>query len=282
MLYGHDVHPDEFNNPMMATGRAAASQTQKSEATTKKSSNNRKTVDWTREETEELLQAWGPKFEELKKVSTKERGRICCEIYNKYKERFTESVRTLPQLKKRIQNLEYEFKNLKVRVKKTGEEGFKKIKQGFPYYDYLDTIIGQRDSVDPSRMQIESTATFSCSSSDSSETSRSRSSESKEVQSDDENSSSSSNSKQEKKTAVEKRKMCEKSGKSSRKVKRRREDSDSDWQERFENMWERSLEQEREGRESTQQIIRESLRSQMEQTNAIMAGFKDIFQNLLK
>ena len=94
MLYGHDVHPDEFNNPMMATGRAAASQTQKSEATTKKSSNNRKTVDWTREETEELLQAWGPKFEELKKVSTKERGRIWSEIYNKYKERFTESVRT--------------------------------------------------------------------------------------------------------------------------------------------------------------------------------------------
>ena len=84
------------------------------------------------------------------------------------------------------------------------------------------------------------------------------------------------------KTAVENRKMCEKSGKSSRKVKRRREDSDSDWQGRFENMWERSLEQEREGRESTQQIIRESLRSQMEQTNAIMAGFKDIFQNLLK
>ena len=102
------------------------------------------------------------------------------------------------------------------------------------------------------------------------------------MQSDDENSSSSSTSKQEKKTAVENRKMCEKSGKSSRKVKRRREDSDSDWQERFENMWERSLEQEREGRESTQQIIRESLRSEMEQTNAIMAGFKDIFQNLLK
>ena len=100
MLYGHDVHPDEFNNPMMATGRAAASQTQKSEATTKKSSNNRKTVDWTREETEELLQAWGPKFEELKKVSTKERGRIWSEIYNKYKERFTESVRTCLSSKK--------------------------------------------------------------------------------------------------------------------------------------------------------------------------------------
>ena len=44
------------------------------------------------------------------------------------KERFIERVRTLPQLKKkRIQNLEYEFKDLKVRALKTGEEG--KIKQ---------------------------------------------------------------------------------------------------------------------------------------------------------
>ena len=116
----------------------------------------------------------------MKKVSTKERGRIWSEIYNKYKERFIESVRTLPQLKKRIQNLAYEFKNLKLRVQKTGEEGFKNIKQGFPYYDYLDTIIGQRDSVDPSKMQIESTAMFS-ESSDSSETNHKR----KEVQSDE-------------------------------------------------------------------------------------------------
>ena len=126
----------------MATGRAAASQTQKSEATTKKSSNNRKTVDWTREETEELLQAWGPKFEELKKVSTKERGRIWSEIYNKYKERFTESVRTLPQLKKRIQNLEYEFKNLKVRVKKTGERVLRRLNRVSP-----TTIIWIQSSV---------------------------------------------------------------------------------------------------------------------------------------
>ena len=83
-------------------------------------------------------------------VSTKEHGRIWSEIYNKYKEQFIESVRAFPQLKKMIQNLEDEFKNLKLRAQKTGEEGFKKIKQGFSYYDYLDTIIGQRDSMNPS------------------------------------------------------------------------------------------------------------------------------------
>ena len=75
--------------------------------------------------------------------------------------------------------LKNEFKNLKLRSQMTGEEGFKKLKQGFPYYDYLDTIIGQRDSVDPSKMQIESAATFS-ESSDSSETNQ----KSKEVQID--------------------------------------------------------------------------------------------------
>ena len=71
-------------------------------------------------------------------------------------------------------------------------------------------------------------------------------------------------------------------GKSTRKPKKRREGTESDWQERLEKMWERSLEKAIESRESTQQIIKESLRSQIEQTNAIMAGFKDIFQNLLE
>ena len=85
----------------------------------------------TEKKTEELLQAWGPKYEQLKKVPTKERVRIWSDIYNKYKERIIDSVRTLPQFKKRIQNLENEFKILKLRAQKTGEEGFKKIKQSF-------------------------------------------------------------------------------------------------------------------------------------------------------
>ena len=80
----------------------------------------------------------------------------------------------------------------------------------------------------------------------------------------------------------ERRKLNEKGGKSSRKGKRGREDTESDWLERFENLWERRVEQERESRESTHQIMIESLRSQMEQANAVMAAFKDIFQKLLK
>ena len=42
----------------------------------------------------------------------------------------------------------------------TGEEGFKKIKEGFPYFDFLDDVMGHCDSVDPSKMAIEESSTF--------------------------------------------------------------------------------------------------------------------------
>ena len=50
--------------------------------------------------------------------------------------RFVESVRTLPKrVKKRVQHLEYDFKNLKQWAQKIGEDGFRKIQEGFPYFD---------------------------------------------------------------------------------------------------------------------------------------------------
>ena len=64
----------------------------------------------------------------------------------------------MPQVKKRQQNLEYEFKQLKVKASNTGEEGLNKIKEGFPYYSIFDQTIGYRDSVDPARKEIESSS----------------------------------------------------------------------------------------------------------------------------
>ena len=51
----------------------------------------------------------------------------------------------------------------------TGEAGFKKIKEGFPYFDFLDDVMGHRDRVDPSKMAIEESSMFA--SEDSSNTS---------------------------------------------------------------------------------------------------------------
>ena len=94
----------------------------------------------------------------MKGASSKVRTAIWNEIYENFKSSWDESERTLPQVKKRQQNLEYEFKQLKVKASKTGEEGLNKIKEGFPYYSIFDQIMGYRDSVDPSRMEIESSS----------------------------------------------------------------------------------------------------------------------------
>lgn len=82
------------------------------------------------------------------------------EIYSTYKECHPGSTRTLAQVKKRQKNLEYEFKQLKQRTRSTGEAEIKAIKDGFPYFDLFDQVMGHRDSVDPSKMAIEGSATF--------------------------------------------------------------------------------------------------------------------------
>lgn len=80
------------------------------------------------------------------------------EIYEDFKSSCDESERTLLQVKKRQQNLEYEFKQLKLKSSKTGEEGLNKIKENFPYYSIFDETMGYRDSVDPAKMKIESSS----------------------------------------------------------------------------------------------------------------------------
>ena len=119
-----------------------------------------KSADWTEEETNELLEAWAPNFSKLRGASQREKIKIWNDIYSLYKERCPESQRTLQQVKKRQQNLDNEFKQLKQRTRSTGEAGIKKIKEGFPYFDIFDEAMGQRDSIDPSKMAIEGSSTF--------------------------------------------------------------------------------------------------------------------------
>jgi len=80
----------------------------------------------------------------------------------------------------------------------------------------------------------------------------------------------------------EKRKTNEKQ--SGRKGKRRRRDVQEsgtpDWQRTFVEMWERSLEQDNARFERSAEMFREAQSRQMEQTNSILAGFKDIFKDL--
>ena len=69
------------------------------------------------------------------------------DIYSSYKERCPESQRMLQQVKKRQQNLEYEFKQFRERSRSTGEDGIQKIKEGFPYFNILSKE--RRESTTP-------------------------------------------------------------------------------------------------------------------------------------
>ena len=165
--------PPQCNSPIItrtpspSSGTSGnSSQAAKTSSEGKKKSN---ASDWTEEETSDTLKLWGPKYDKLRNASNKDRVKIWNNIFVAYKEKYPDSQRTLPQVKKRIQNFEYEYKLLKQRSQSTGEAGFKKIKEGFPYFDFLDDVMGQRYRDDPSKMAIEGSSTFA--SEDSSNTS---------------------------------------------------------------------------------------------------------------
>ena len=69
------------------------------------------------------------------------------DIYSSYKERCPESQRMLQQVKKRQQNLEYEFKQFWQRSRSTGKDGIQEIKEGFPYFNILSKE--RRESTTP-------------------------------------------------------------------------------------------------------------------------------------
>ena len=63
-----------------------------------------KASDWIEEETRDTLKLWGPMYDKLRSAS-KDRVKIWNDIFVAYKEKYPDSQRTLPQVKKRIQNL---------------------------------------------------------------------------------------------------------------------------------------------------------------------------------
>lgn len=83
----------------------------------------------------------------------------------------------------------------------------------------------------------------------------------------------------------EKRKAEKEQEKSGHKGKRRRRDiSESTtqyWQSSFKEMWEKSMEQDNARFERSAEMFHDAQNRQMEQTNAILAGFKDIFKDLV-
>ena len=134
--------PPQCNSPVITQTLSPSPGTSGSSSrATKTSSEGKKkskAYDWTEEETCDTLELWGLKYDKLHSASNKDRVKIWNDLFVAYKEKYLGSERILSQVKKRIQNLEYEYKNLKQRSQSTGEAGFRKIKEGFPYSDFLD------------------------------------------------------------------------------------------------------------------------------------------------
>lgn len=123
--------PPQCNSPIIKrTPSPSPGTSGNSSWATKTSSEGRKkskASDWTEEETSDTLKLWGPKYDKLCSASNKDRVTIWKNILVAYKEKYPDSERTLPQVKKRIQNVEYEYKLLKQRSQSTSEAGFNKI-----------------------------------------------------------------------------------------------------------------------------------------------------------
>ena len=251
--------PPQCNSPIITRTPSPGSSTSDSSSRASKTSSEgkkkSKASGWTEEETRDTLVLWEPKYDKLWSASNKGRVKIWNNIFVAYKESFPDSERTLPQVKKRIQNLEYEYKLLKQRSQSTGEAGFKKIKQGFPYFDFFDDVMGHRDSVDPSKMAIEGPSTFASEHS-------SNTSPSPQLQESANDTEENLDADELQDVTGTKRKATDKSAKSARKQRKRRDEQQTEW-------FERSTE-----------MLRESQRNQIEQTNAILVGFKDIFKDL--
>ena len=190
-----------------------------------------KSADWTEDETHVVLETWAPKFSKLRGASQREKSKIWNDIYSLYNESCPDSQRTLQQVKKRQQNLDNEYKQLEQQTRSTGEAGIKKIKEGFPYFDIFDEVMGHRNSIDPSKMAIEGSSTFTS-----------------EPSVNDASQNESESEPPDDVTEVQESSVKRKAGKnkqenSGRKGKRRRRDvpesTTQDWQSSFVEMWER-------------------------------------------
>ena len=142
----------------VASTSSLESEEERSKGKTKKAQS--KSSDWTDNKTQDLLEARGPRYNQLRSTSQKEKIKIWNEIYSSYKNAFPESQRTLQQIKKRQQNLEYEYKQLKQWTQKTREDAIKIIKDGFSYFDYFDEVMGHRDCANPTKMAVARSSIF--------------------------------------------------------------------------------------------------------------------------
>lgn len=101
-----------------------------------------------------LLEIWSTKYHaDIKSVSTSQKRKIWEQISYEFEIACREGnisqiqQKSVEQLKKRVTNLEYEYRQIRTRMNSTGEEGAKKIMGTFEFFHALDEVLGSRHGV---------------------------------------------------------------------------------------------------------------------------------------
>ena len=107
----------------------------------------RSRIVWATQETRILLEIWGTKYAEIKSASTALKRKIWEQIAYEFeiscrRENISQiQQKSVEQLKKRVTNLEDEYRQIRTRMNSIGEEGAKKIMGTFEFFDALDEVL---------------------------------------------------------------------------------------------------------------------------------------------
>lgn len=131
-------------------------------STKARESNSKGRVNLGTRETLILIEIWGEKYAQLKGASHAIKRKIWEKIYFEFQsacagQNVPISKKTVDQLKKRVSNLKYDYRQIRAGMASTGEEGANKLKRDFPFFDAMDGVLGSRDAANPDLMSVEST-----------------------------------------------------------------------------------------------------------------------------
>ena len=119
-----------------------------------------------------FLSSLAPQYNCLEKASTKAKSQILFESYAEFISQLSvlnsNSEKDLDQVKTKTRSLEKEFKDIKVRMNRTGEGGASRNKEKMKgTYDILDQYLSEEDSIDLSKMKALSSGLESSSANES-------------------------------------------------------------------------------------------------------------------
>ncbi|KXJ28059.1 Death-associated protein kinase 3 [Exaiptasia diaphana] len=117
-------------------------------ATRKEEGKRRTRVVWGASETRILLEVWGPKFEQIKGGTIAIKRDLWRNIATEFenacsKHHLANISMSLDQLRKRVANLEYKYRQVKVQLSVSDETEAHRLKAGFPFFDALDKVLGK-------------------------------------------------------------------------------------------------------------------------------------------